>query len=118
MPRAIDGSRLKNRRKKILKKAKGYWGTRSKLYRVAKTQVWKSGQYAFRDRRNRKREFRSLWISRLSAACREQGITYSRFIEGLNKSQIKLNRKALSNMAIEDKKSFIAVIEQVKKSLK
>ncbi|MGL4524067.1 MAG: 50S ribosomal protein L20 [Spirochaetia bacterium] len=117
MPRAIDGSRLKDRRKKILKKAKGYWGTRSKLYRVAKTQVMKSGKYAFRDRRTKKREFRALWIARISAACREEGLTYSRFIEGLNKANIQLNRKALSNMAMEDKPAFLAVVDQVKKTL-
>lgn len=118
MPRAIDGSRLKNRRKKILKQAKGYWGTRSKLYRVAKTQVMKSGRYAFRDRRVRKRAFRSLWIARLSAACRQNNLTYSRFIEGLRKGDINLNRKVLSNMAIEDSSSFVSIVERVKESLK
>jgi large subunit ribosomal protein L20 len=117
MPRAVDGSRRKDRRKKLLSRAKGYWGTRSKLHRVAKTQLMKSGKYAFRDRRAKKREFRRLWIARLSAACREQGINYSRFINGLAKSGITLNRKTLSNMAIEDNKAFIAVVEQVKKSL-
>jgi large subunit ribosomal protein L20 len=117
MPRAIDGTRSKDRRKKILEKAKGYWGTRSKLRRVAKTQVMKSGKYAFRHRRSKKREFRALWIARLSAACRENGMTYSRFIEGLNKSGITLNRKALSNLAIEDNKAFVAILDQVKKVL-
>lgn len=118
MPRAVDGSKRKDRRKKILDKAKGYWGTRSKLHRVAKTQIMKSGKYAFRDRRARKREFRALWIARLSAACRNQGISYSRFIDGLNKSNINLNRKALSNMAIEDAKAFSAIVDIVKKTLK
>jgi large subunit ribosomal protein L20 len=117
MPRAVDGTRRKNRRKKILGKAKGYWGTRSKLHRVAKTQIMKSGKYAFRDRRAKKREFRKLWIARLSAACRENGLTYSRFISGLNRSGIALNRKALSNIAVEDPKAFSAIIEQVKKAL-
>jgi large subunit ribosomal protein L20 len=117
MPRAVDGTRRKDRRKKILERAKGYYGTRSKLHRVAKTQLMKSGKYAFRDRRAKKREFRRLWIARLSAACRAEGLSYSRFIYGLNKSGITLNRKALSNMAIEDAVAFKAVVEAVKKAL-
>ncbi len=117
MPRAIDGAKRKNRRNKILKLAKGYWGSRSKLHRVAKTQVMKSGMYAYRDRRNKKRTFRSLWIARISAASRSENLSYSRFIDGLNKAGVVINRKALSNMAIEDPMAFKAVIEQAKKAL-
>ncbi|MCL2521106.1 MAG: 50S ribosomal protein L20 [Spirochaetaceae bacterium] len=117
MPRAVDGTRRKDRRKKILERAKGYYGTRSKLHRVAKTQLMKSGKYAFRDRRAKKRDFRRLWIARISAACRTEGLSYSRFIYGLNKSGITLNRKALSNLAIEDSAAFKAVLDTVKKAL-
>lgn len=117
MPRAVDGKRRKERRNKILKKAKGYWGTRSKLHRVAKTQVMKSGVYAYRDRRAKKRNFRALWISRISAGCRECGVSYSRLISGLSRSNIAINRKALSNLAIEDGQAFAAIVEQAKKAL-
>ncbi len=114
MPRAIDGTRHKDRRKKILKDSKGFWGRRKNTYRVAKSAVAKAYLYAYRDRRTKKRDFRRLWISRLSAACRMNGITYSRFIHALHTCGIQLNRKALSNMAIEDKESFAALVEQVK----
>lgn len=117
MPRAVDGTKRKDRRKKILKATKGYWGRRSKLHRVAKDAARKAGQYAYRDRKVRKREFRQLWIARISAAVREEGLTYSRFIYGLNKANIELNRKALSNLAIEDPKAFKAIVEQVKAAL-
>ncbi|NIZ40830.1 50S ribosomal protein L20 [Entomospira entomophila] len=117
MPRAVDGTRRKNRRNKILKQAKGYWGTRSKLHRVAKTQVMKSGIYAYRDRRAKKRDFRALWISRISAGARAQGMSYSRFIDGLNKANIKLNRKALSNLVIEDVVAFNLLVTEAKKAL-
>jgi len=117
MPRAVDGTRRKNRRKKILKQAKGYWGGRSKLLRTAKDAVAKSLTYAYRDRKNRKRVFRSLWIARISAACRLNGITYSRFINGLKAAGIELNRKILSNMAIEDPQGFNALVDKAKSAL-
>ncbi len=117
MPRAVDGTRRKDRRKKVLDKAKGYWGRRSKLTRVAKDAVRKAGQYAYRDRKVRKREFRQLWIARISAATRAEGLSYSRFINGLDKSNVEINRKVLSNMAIEDPASFKALVETAKKGL-
>jgi large subunit ribosomal protein L20 len=117
MPRAVDGTRRKNRRKKILERAKGYWGKRSKLFRTAKDQVMKSLRYAYRDRRNKKRDFRALWITRISAACRAEGMSYSRFMGGLIRANILLNRKALSNMAIEDAAAFKALVEKSKQAL-
>jgi large subunit ribosomal protein L20 len=117
MPRAVDGTRRKDRRKKILAFAKGYWGRRKNLFRTAKDAVAKSLKYAYRDRKNRKRDFRRLWISRISAATRNEGMTYSRFIEGLNKANITINRKVLSNMAIDDPKAFSAVVAEAKKAL-
>jgi large subunit ribosomal protein L20 len=116
MPRAVDGTRRKDRRNKILKQAKGYWGRRSKLHRTAKDAVAKSLQYAYRDRRTRKRDFRRLWVTRISAACRAEGLSYSRFIEGLNKADIQVNRKALSNMAIEDPSAFKQLVETARKN--
>jgi large subunit ribosomal protein L20 len=117
MPRAVDGTRRKDRRKKILAFAKGYWGRRKNLFRTAKDAVAKSLKYAYRDRKSRKRDFRRLWISRISAATRNEGMTYSRFIEGLNKASISINRKVLSNMAIDDPKAFSAVVVEAKKAL-
>ena len=117
MPRAVDGTRRKDRRKKILKQAKGYWGRRSKLYRTAKDAVTKSLSYSYRDRRNKKREFRALWIARISAGCRAEGITYSRFIYGLSKANIEMNRKSLSNLAIADKEAFKALVSRAKSAL-
>lgn len=116
MPRAIDGTRHKKRRKKVLKQAKGFWGRRSKNYRTAKDAVAKALVYAYRDRKTRKRDFRALWISRISAACRAQGMSYSRFINGLMKLDIRLNRKALSNMAVEDPIAFAELVDKVKDS--
>ena len=118
MPRAVDGTRRKDRRKKVLDQAKGYWGRRSKLTRVAKDSVRKAGQYAYRDRKVKKRDFRQLWIARISAAARAEGISYSRFIDGLNKSNIEINRKALSNMAVEDPASFKALVDTAKAAVK
>jgi len=117
MPRAVDGTRHLKRRKKILKQAKGYWGRRSKLYRTAKDAAAKALQYAYRDRKTKKRTFRALWITRISASCRENGISYSRFINGLQKTGIQINRKALSNMAIEDPKAFAEIVKQAKGKL-
>ena len=117
MPRAVDGSRRKDRRKKILDNAKGYWGRRSKLTRVAKDAVRKAGQYAYRDRKVKKREFRQLWIARISAATRAEGLSYSLFINGLNKSNVEINRKALSNMAVEDPASFKVLVDTARTGL-
>ena len=117
MPRAVDGTRRKDRRKKILKQAKGYWGRRSKLYRTAKDAVTKSLSYAYRDRRNKKRVFRSLWIARISAGCRAEGMTYSRFIHGLSRANVEMNRKSLSNLAIADKEAFSALVSRAKSAL-
>jgi large subunit ribosomal protein L20 len=118
MPRAVDGTRRKDRRKKLLKKAKGYWGRRSKLYRTAKDAVAKSQSYAYRDRKVRKREFRSLWITRISAGCRAEGISYSRFMNGLKRANIVMNRKALSNLAIEDREAFRMLVGKAQDALK
>ena len=114
MARAVDGTKHKNRRKKILKQAKGYWGARSKLYKTAKDAVAKAGQYAYRDRKVRKRVMRALWIARISAICRQSGITYSRFMNSLKRLDIRINRKALSNLAIEDPGAFAAIVEKAK----
>lgn len=118
MSRAVDGTKHKNRRKKILNQAKGYWGRRSTNYRTAKDAVEKAGQYAYRDRRRKKRDFRSLWITRISAAVQAEGLNYSQFMHGMKLANIEINRKALSNMAIEDKASFSQLVSQVKTVLK
>ncbi|MDR2618988.1 MAG: 50S ribosomal protein L20 [Treponema sp.] len=117
MARAVDGSKRKNHRKKILKLAKGYWGRRHSNYKVAKDAVTKGLFYAYRDRRDRKADFRRIWIIRINAACRAEGLSYSRFVDGLTKAGITINRKALANMAIEDDTAFKAVIAQVKAAL-
>ncbi|MGM0431941.1 MAG: 50S ribosomal protein L20 [Spirochaetota bacterium] len=117
MPRAIDGTKRKNTRKKITKTTKGYFGRRSTNLRTAKDAATKAGQYAYRDRRRKKRDFRRLWITRISAAAKAEGLNYSQFMYGMKKAQIDINRKALSNMAIEDKQSFSVLAEQVKKAL-
>jgi len=117
MPRAVDGTRRKDRRKKVLNLAKGFWGRRKNCLRTAKDAVAKAGKYAYRDRKVRKREFRKLWITRISAAVRNEGMTYSRFINGLKKAQISLDRKVLSNLAIEDPKAFSTVVAEAKKAI-
>lgn len=117
MPRAVDGTRRKDHRKKILKQAKGYWGRRSKLYRTAKDAVAKSLTYAYRDRKTKKRDFRRLWITRISAGCRAEGMSYSRFMNGLKKANIEMNRKALSNLAIEDREAFNELVGRAKSAL-
>ena len=117
MPRAVDGTRRKDRRKKILEQAKGYYGRRSTNHRIAKDAVAKAGQYAYRGRKERKRDFRKLWIARISAAVQAEGLNYSQFMHGLKMANIQLNRKALSNMAIEDKASFEALVSEDKKVL-
>lgn len=117
MSRAIDGTKRKNRRAKILKLAKGFIGDRKSNYKPAKDAVVKALNHAYVDRRDRKGNFRSLWIARINAAVRDEGLTYSRFIDGCTKAGITLNRKALSNMAIEDPVAFKVVIEAAKKAL-
>jgi large subunit ribosomal protein L20 len=102
------------RHKKVLERAKGYWGGRSRLFKTAKEAVHHAMQYAYRDRRNRKREFRRLWIARINAACRAQGFTYGRFIEGLTKAGIGLDRKMLSDLAIHDAQAFTQLVEQAR----
>ena len=106
MARVKNGAVTKARHKKVLKQAKGYFGSKHRLYKSAKEQLMHSGQYAFRDRKQRKREFRKLWITRINAACRENDISYSRFIEGLTKAGVEVNRKMLSEIAINDSKMF------------
>ena len=105
------------RRNKVLKAAKGYWGAKSKHFKMAKQQVMKSGNYAFAGRKMKKRDFRSLWITRISAQCKVEGINYSRFMYGLKKSGIELNRKMLSELAINDKAAFAQLVETAKKAL-
>jgi large subunit ribosomal protein L20 len=117
MARAVDGSKRKNHRKKILKLAKGYWGRRHSNYKTAKDAVTKGLFYAYRDRRDRKADFRRLWIIRINAACRGEGLSYSRLVDGLNKAGISINRKTLANMAIEDEGAFKAVVVRAKTAL-
>jgi large subunit ribosomal protein L20 len=118
MPRAVAGTKRKDHRKKILKLAKGYWGRRSTNHKTAKDAVAKALMYAYRDRRDKKGQFRSLWIIRVNAACRAEGLSYSRFIQGLNKANIQMDRKVLSDIAIRDPEAFKAVVEQAKTALK
>jgi large subunit ribosomal protein L20 len=114
MPRATNNPAAKRRHKKVLKAAKGNYGGRSKLYRTAKETVQKGLTYAYRDRRARKRDFRKLWIIRINAAVRLYGLSYSRFIDGLNKAGIKLDRKVLADMAARDSEGFKKIVETVK----
>ena len=117
MARVKRGVQAKVRHKKVLKQAKGYYGARRKVYRVAKQAVIKAGQYAYRDRRQRKRQFRALWIARINAAARENGLSYSRFINGLSKAEIEIDRKVLADLAVFDKVAFSALAEKAKASL-
>jgi large subunit ribosomal protein L20 len=117
MPRAVDGTRRHDRRKKILKQAKGFRGRRSLLFRTAKDAVKKALQSSYDHRKQRRRNFRTLWITRISAECKNQGISYSRFINGLSKAGVEINRKALSNMAIEDNTAFILLVAKAKEAL-
>ena len=114
MPRSVNTVASKARRKKILKAAKGYWGRRKNVYTVAKGAVEKGMQYAYRDRRVKKREFRKLWILRINAGAREHGLSYSQFMGGLKKSNIGLNRKVLADLAMNHPEAFKAVIDKVK----
>ena len=114
MARVKNGAVTKARHKKVLKQAKGYFGSKHRLYKSAKEQLMHSGQYAFRDRKQRKRDFRKLWITRINAACRQNDISYSRFIEGLNKAGVEVNRKMLSEIAINDPKAFSDLVKVAK----
>jgi large subunit ribosomal protein L20 len=117
MPRVKRGVTARARHKKVLKKAKGYYGARSRVYRVAKQAVTKAAQYAYRDRRQRKRDFRALWIVRINAAARECGLSYSRFINGLLKADVAVDRKVLADIAVHDKAAFAALAEKAKAAL-
>jgi large subunit ribosomal protein L20 len=114
MPRVKRGVTARARHKKVIDQAKGYRGRRKSVYRVAKEAVMKAGQYAYRDRRNRKRQFRALWIVRINAAARELGLTYSAFMNGLKKAAIEVDRKVLADLAVFDKPAFAALAEQAK----
>ncbi len=114
MARVKNGAVTKARHKKVLKQAKGYFGSKHRLYKTAKEQLMHSGQYAYRDRKQKKRDFRKLWITRINAACRENGISYSRFIEGLTKAGVEVNRKMLSEIAINDPKMFSEFVRVAK----
>ena len=117
MARVKNGAVTKARHKKVLKEAKGYFGSKHRLYKTAHEQVMHSGQYAFRDRRQNKRNFRKLWITRINAACRENEISYSKFINGLNKAGIVINRKMLSELAIDNKEAFADLVSIARDSL-
>jgi large subunit ribosomal protein L20 len=117
MPRVKRGVTARARHKKVIKQAKGFRGRRGNVYRVAKQAVMKAGQYAYRDRRQRKRQFRSLWIARINAAVRELGMTYSAFMAGLKKANIEIDRKVLADLAVMDKAAFAKIAGQVKASL-
>ena len=117
MPRVKGGATARARHKKVLKKAKGYYGARSKLYKTANQAVTKAGQYAYRDRRQRKRQFRSLWIARINAAARLHDLSYSRFINGLHKAAIEIDRKVLADIAVHDPDAFGALAAQAKANL-
>ena len=117
MARVKRGVTAKARHRKILSKAKGYYGARSKIYRVAKQAVTKAGQYAYRDRRQRKRQFRALWITRINAAARINGLSYSRLLNGLNLAGIEVDRKVLADIAVHDQEAFSALAEAAKAAL-
>lgn len=116
MPRVTRGTKKSRRRAKILKQAKGYWGARSHNYRTAKEAVERSLQYSYRDRRNRKRDFRRLWIIRIKAAAEQNGLSYSRFIHGLNQLNIELDRKILADLAVHSPQTFVRLAEKVKEA--
>ncbi|HEY1058886.1 50S ribosomal protein L20 [Limnobacter humi] len=114
MPRVKRGVTARARHKKVIAQAKGFRGRRNNVFRIAKQAVMRAGQYAYRDRRNKKRVFRALWITRINAAVREHGITYSVFINGLKKAAIGLDRKVLADLAVTDKAAFAAIVAQVR----
>ncbi len=117
MPRIKRGTKARKRRKKVLKMAKGYFGAKSKLFRPDNQAVMKSLAYAYRDRRNKKRNFRRLWITRINAAARKDGLSYSKFINGLKQANIDIDRKMLADMAVRDEKSFSELVSVVKQEL-
>ncbi|HJN53157.1 MAG: 50S ribosomal protein L20 [Pseudomonadales bacterium] len=117
MPRVKRGVTAHRRHKKVLKQAKGYSGARSRVYRVAKQAVTRAGQYAYRDRKQRKRLFRSLWIQRINAAARENGLSYSRLISGLKKENIEIDRRVLAELAVNEKAAFTAIADRAKVGL-
>ncbi|WP_027340658.1 50S ribosomal protein L20 [Halonatronum saccharophilum] len=117
MPRVKRGTRRRKRRKKILKLAKGYFGSKSKLYRPATEQVLKSLSYAYRDRKQKKRNFRKLWIARINAGARQHGLSYSRFIYGLKQANVDINRKMLSELAIHDNEAFEELVNLAKENI-
>lgn len=117
MARVKRGVQARRRHKKVLKLAKGYYGARSRVYRVAIQAVIKAGQYAYRDRRQRKRQFRALWIARINAGARQHGLSYSRMINGLKKASIEIDRRVLADLAVHDKNAFMVLAEQAKASL-
>ncbi|MFO7286784.1 MAG: 50S ribosomal protein L20 [Gammaproteobacteria bacterium] len=117
MARVKRGVTAKARHRKVLSKAKGYYGARSKVFRVAKQAVIKAGQYAYRDRRQRKRQFRALWIARINAAARAQGLSYSRLVNGLKKANIDVDRKVLADIAVHDEQGFAALAAAAKEAL-
>jgi large subunit ribosomal protein L20 len=117
MARVKRGVVARARHKKVLDAAKGYYGARSRVYRVAKQAVIKAGQYAYRDRRQKKRQFRALWIVRINAAARELGLSYSRLVDGLNKASITIDRKVLADLAIHDANAFKVIAERAKLAL-
>jgi len=117
MPRVKRGVTARAKHKKVLAKAKGYYGARSRVFRVAKQAVIKAAQYAYRDRRQRKREFRALWIARVNAAARSHDMSYSAFMNGLKKAAIEIDRKVLADIAVHDQAAFAALVEQAKASL-
>ncbi|WP_295640993.1 50S ribosomal protein L20 [uncultured Methylibium sp.] len=117
MPRVKRGVTARARHKKVLELAKGFRGRRKNVYRIAKQAVMKAGQYAYRDRRNRKRVFRRLWIARINAAARSFGVTYSRFMAGLKKASIEIDRKVLADMAVNDPAAFGSIVEKAKAQL-
>ena len=117
MPRVKRGVTARARHKKVLALAKGFRGRRGNVFRVAKQAVMKAGQYAYRDRRQRKRQFRALWIARINAAARQHGLTYSVFMNGLSRAEIGVDRKVLSDIAIFDKDAFAKIVDQVKAKL-
>jgi len=117
MPRATNAPASRERRKRVLDKAKGYRGRRSKLFRYAKDATMKAQYWAYRDRKTRKRNFRNLWIQRINAACRDQGTTYSRFIEGLTAANIAIDRKSLAELAVQDPSAFKAIFDRAAEAL-
>lgn len=117
MARVKRGVTARRRHKKVLKQAKGYYGARSRVYRVAVQAVTKAGQYAYRDRRVKKRVFRSLWITRINAQARANGLTYSQLIAGLKKAEISLDRRVMADLAVHDKPAFAALVEKARASL-